>query len=298
MCRGPLRRSNTDTSRLALARCSACGHTLGLFPPALRQETEDYHKQYPEGEYPESLRETRSRQAEKLLDQIEGLLGPDPGLLDFGAGQGWFLESAKRRGWKNLAGADTSQHSRQSIAAMGIEVASIEGQGVLRSENLSFRPRVLTLLDVIEHFPTETVPRYISSAVESIGPTLELVVVKVPSNQGLLYRISQASARFGKTRLLEQLFQADTYPPHFHYFSKNSLDTLRRSLKWDAVASGSDLDFEPGSLAGRLRSKKMLSATFANLAGHLLALTARGLGMCDSQIAFWKPTTTPRSPSR
>src|SRR5207237_9967485 len=112
-------------------------------------------------------------------------------------GRGWFLDVAKAAGW-NVLGVDTSPMAVELLRQRGIPATR---------ELPASKYEVITLLDVIEHFrPDDLVPRL--SALKA-----DLMIIKVPTSSGLLYRLARGHA-------LEQLYQVGTEPPHHHYFNQ------------------------------------------------------------------------------
>src|SRR5262249_18058649 len=157
----------------------------------------DYHEQYDDA-LGEALRETRTRQAARILALARRHVTGLSGLVDYGAGRGWFLQACQSAGIAPAAGLDTSRLSAEGLAKCGIEphLLGAHDSGTEALSRLSFPPRVLTLLDVVEHFPPETVATRLREIVAACGSRLELVIVKVPV-PGLLYTGASALGRAG-----------------------------------------------------------------------------------------------------
>ena len=97
-------------------------------------------------------------------------------------------------------------------------------------EHLSFRelgfvPEVITFLDVLEHFEGDLKSRLLPW-LRALPPTVRHVVIKVPIREGLLFSIAGAARRAGVESLGNQLFQCGTFPPHFQYFTRRSLEAF------------------------------------------------------------------------
>ena len=195
---------------LRVRRCSACGHRVADHDRPVGADA-DYHEQYQESAFLESLRATRLRQAGLLVAAIRRHLSKPGAILDLGAGRGFFLEACRREGLAPLAGADTSDLAVADLRRAAIEAHLLGDDpdpamplGPL-ARRLSFTPRVVTLLDVIEHFPPERVAAFLNALLTELGAGLELLVVKVPLADGLLYRIARLVAAAGVRGPLAQL---------------------------------------------------------------------------------------------
>ena len=210
---------------LRIFACPACGHREAAHD-AEPELVRDYHGQYDDGAFLDALRATRMRQAGHLIGLLRRHVPDLSRIVDYGAGRGWFLEACRSAGVAPVAGVDTSPLSVGGLGAAGIEAHLLptgNGEGVL--SRLSFRPRVLCLLDVVEHFPPDELEARLRGIVGACGEDLEVVLVKVPV-AGLLYAGARALSRLGVSGPLLQLYQAGTWPPHFNYFSPASAERL------------------------------------------------------------------------
>lgn len=274
---------------LRVARCRACGHRVASHE-AGNAPVNDYHEQYDSGAFLEALRATRVRQAELLIGLIRKHVRDLSGLIDYGAGRGWFLEACRSAGVAPIAGVDTSQVSVEGLKAAGIEAHLLRpdesAEAVL--QDLQFRPRVLSLLDVIEHFPPERLASRLRSIVKACGSELELVVVKVPV-AGVLYAGARLLSRFGAPGPLLQLYQAGTWPPHFNYFSTTSAGRLLAEAGLSVVERVGDRDFEPEYLRQRIGAKGALARALAWIGGEAIGEIARITGRFDSAIFLAVP---------
>ena len=251
----------------------------------------DYHRQYDDGAFLDALRATRVRQAGRLLALLYRHVQHLSGILDYGAGRGWFLEACRAAGVSPVAGVDTSDVSVESLRASGIEAHRLpeeeDAAGVL--SRLSFRPRVLTLLDVVEHFPPDRLKARFEGIVSGCGPDLELVVIKVPV-PGLLYAAASALWGVGAPGPLRQLYQAGTWPPHFSYFSPVSAELLLKSAGLSLIDRIGDPDFEPDLLGQRIGATHPFVNALARIGGEALGATIRATGRFDSALFLARPT--------
>jgi hypothetical protein len=285
-----------DTPHLSIDRCPRCGHRVAAHRPTSARQAPDYHRQYDGGEFLGSLATTRRSQAKAILARIHGQAAAADAVLDLGAGRGWFLEEASASGVARLAGADTSRDAVMGLRDRGIEGLLIpeptESGWNVGLDRLSFRPRILMLLDVIEHFPPPRLPSMFRQIVDQLRPELELVVVKVPVADGLLYRTAQLLARARMSAPLEQLYQVGTYPPHWSYFTRRSLRDLLSRHGWRIVDGMGLLEFDPATFGARVAALRQAPRVLTRSLGAAAAFVAERTWH-DSYVALARPTGRP-----
>jgi hypothetical protein len=148
---------------------------------------------------------------------------------------------------------------------------------------------VLTLLDVIEHFPDGTAAELVAKLMQALRPELALVVVKVPVSSGLLYRMASTLSAVGARSALEQFYQVGTDPPHHHYFSIESARRVLERARLEIVDTARDIDFEPRLLQERARAARGLPPPLVHAVARVAGSAASLLGMQDSAIFFAHP---------
>jgi hypothetical protein len=266
-----------DASDLSVRRCPACNHRQAVHGE--RPPTSDYYDHTPQDTpFLRSLETTRRRQARRIVRRAAELFGKPANWLDFGCGRGWLLDELRSTGSsQTIAGFDSSPISRQWLEQNGIESLPSSGTDPHWPDfaSLSFSPRVVSLLDVAEHFPGDRVStlfRDLSAAL----PTLEWLVVKVPVSSGVLYRGAHA-LRFKFPGPYRQLYQVGTFPPHYHYFTTRSLRYLIEKAGYDVACVVEDADVD--NLFHRMGRLSVLP-------GGGLAARALRLFPADSAILF------------
>jgi hypothetical protein len=187
------------------------------------------------------------------------------------------------------AAADTSDLAIQAavedgFAAVTLPAGEKSGEVAAVLSSLPFRPRILTLLDVIEHFSPARVEDHMRVLIDTLRPELEIVVVKVPLAEGLLHRAASLASLLRVSGPLDQLYQAGTFPPHFNYFTRSSLTRLAHRLDLDVLEVLGDRDFEPASLGDRIVGLSGLPPRLRRLIGRLTGLAVAIMRMPDSQI--------------
>jgi SAM-dependent methyltransferase len=287
VCGGPTGRFWTNPEFEAMA-CGRCGHLLATHRRNPSAENTDYHLMYDQRDFVAALGATRRRQASRILDALGALAAPPRSLFDFGCGRGFFLEVAAQRGGLALAGGDVSQLALDGLARAGVAALALDAELPFETLDLSklpFIPEVITFLDVIEHFPGDLGAR-LGPFVRGLPANVRFIVFKVPVRDGLLFSLADLARRAGVEGLGRQLFQSGTYPPHYQYFTRRSLDALISALGLSARVVLDDLDFEPEQLGRRLTSKGRAIQALAAFCGRSLGAAARATGRADSRIVI------------
>jgi SAM-dependent methyltransferase len=282
VCGGAMRPFWSDRALIAMA-CARCGHIVARHA-AVEAEGKDYHLAYEQGDFVEALGATRRRQAQRLLDVLASL-GP-LSLFDFGCGRGFLVEAARARGCAEVAGGDVSELALSMLRERGVPALALDAEQPFEKLDLGqlpFVPRAITLLDVIEHFPGDLATR-LRPWVDSLPAGVELIVIKVPVRDGMLFSMACAAHQLGVAALGQQLFQVGTYPAHYQYFSRGSLDGLLARLGLKRLVVIDDLDFEPGDLARRMSRGGPALRHLAGPLGQLLGGAAQAAGREDSRL--------------
>lgn len=290
ICGGPRPGRPITRPGLRVSRCRDCGHRVATHEGA-DGLVRDYHEQYAAGPFLQALRATRERQARLVVGLLRAHVPGLSRLVDYGAGRAWFLEACRSVGIAPVAGVDTSRIAVEGLEASGFEARLLpEDEGGARVlSSLSFRPRVVTLLDVLEHFPPERVGTRLQGVVSACGSDLELVVVKVPV-PGLLYAGASALVRVGVSGPLRQLYQVGTWPPHLSYFSPASAERLLATAGLSVVRCIFDRDFEPEWLGPRIGADRPAARALARIGGEALGVAVRVTRWRDSIVLFARPT--------
>ncbi len=274
-------------------RCLDCGHRVAFHRPiADAVSSTDYHAQYDTGAFLAALEQTRIRQARRITACIRAELPDADALLDFGAGRGWLLEEARRVGLRRCAAADSSAQAVSDLRGRGfdaVELPSDLAGWVRECGGLPFRPRILTLLDVVEHFPPADLRSWLHGLVDGLRPELALVVLKVPLSEGLFFRSADWLAALGAAGPLEQLYQVGTAPPHSHYFCIRSMRRLLARLGLEVLRVERDRDFEARELVGRVRALRRMPRPLATAVGWVTTAVVELSPLRESGIFFARP---------
>jgi cyclopropane fatty-acyl-phospholipid synthase-like methyltransferase len=210
-------------SDLHTATCQSCGLIFAVIersePPVPEFALVDQDR------YLRSVGETRRLQARPMLRTLLERVHPGATLLDVGCSFGFFLDAARQAGFQ-IRGLEPD---RQAHAY----ARRLLGDGVVRNESLepgtvpARSADVVSTLDVVEHIP----PEQHASFAKIVRETLTargVWVIKVPSTEGLYYKLSDRLLRLrpeiGES-LVRRLWQTRYEYPHLVYFSRRSLST-------------------------------------------------------------------------
>lgn len=190
-----------------LRRCKECG----LYLAAFRHTNDAGYDRIDTNAYESSIGIVRRQQSEEIVAFVREHL-PSGEWLDVGCGYGYAVEAARAAGY-DARGIEPNAVAAKAACDRGVNVT----HGMLDEETRA--ADVLSTLDVLEH-------------VADMNAFAALVrrkargawVIKVPSSDGLFFRIAHA---LRLTRAIERLWQSRYEHPHLVYFDES---TLRRFL--------------------------------------------------------------------
>lgn len=253
-----------------IVRCRGCGLVFVGSPPRADELIALYDEGYWEdagavgyGGY--LAAEVRKRRHYRgLLERIEGIVSPGA-MLEVGCAYGYFLDEARRRGWR-VRGIEPSPHAAaHARERLGLDV-SPGPLAALPAEPGSCD--AIALWDVIEHLPDprETLER----AHEWLRP-------------GGVLALSTGDIGSLAARLHGADWSLLTPPWHQHYFSRRTMRRLLAATGFGLVELGGDglVAVDPGS------SRPRIPRPFARLLQHRFAMAAgRRLGAGTIMFAF------------
>lgn len=208
--------------------CTKCGYEKSDFEPAINNKI--VHKKIDEQQREKGLRTLRIENYGKLLDAIEKIRPASGQLLDVGCAHGWFLESAKNRGFDTL-GIEPDQ---QFIATAPHGIAIRQGFfPEILEETAQFD--VIVFNDVLEHMPH--VKAVLSGCRKHLKPG-GVLVINLPSTSGMFYNVARLLSKFGISSFFSRLWQEGFPSPHLHYFNPTNLRLLMQSNGFVEVTNG------------------------------------------------------------
>lgn len=267
---------------LVVTACRECGYATGAHTNV--PTNEDYHSQYDQNDFLEALRVTRERQARVIVSRIRSILPDADSIFDYGHGRGWFLKACQSAGFTRIAGSDSSELSMQWLRENKFAEFAVSPDG--RVQTTSFKPKVLSLLDVVEHFDLDALKAFLGNILASLAPELKLVVIKVPLTDGLLYRTAGWLSRMNFFDPINQLYQVGTNPPHLGYFSNASMEVFLKQAGLNLVDRIGDCEIEPAYFSDRVTAIKRFPKFVGSALGHGISLASSVSGRHDSMVFF------------
>lgn len=195
---------------IELYRCGACRH---IFPsPFLKHNSFRYDEDYFSGAKTASGYIDYDRDKEpmrpvfvKYMKEIESLCPGKGKLLDVGAATGFFVEIAKKMGWK-ACGIEISEYAAEVAQKKGRNVVcgTLSSGGTLEEGSFS----AITLWDVLEHFQ---------------DPHREIYLcAKLLMPNGVL-AINTPDSGSWYARIMGKRWHLLVPPEHLHYFTQKSI---------------------------------------------------------------------------
>lgn len=163
--------------------------------------------------------------------------------LDVGCGFGYLLEVTNAAGFR-VGGVEPDPKAVREARA---RVGDVVREGVLT--DLTESAHVLSMLDVLEHIPRAELASFARAVHRTLEPN-GLWIIKVPSTEGLFFRIAHA---LHLRPAIRRLWQSDYESPHTVYFDRRTLSAFLRRHGFEAVAHHYLADVPSGTALARLR---------------------------------------------
>jgi 2-polyprenyl-3-methyl-5-hydroxy-6-metoxy-1,4-benzoquinol methylase len=208
--------------------CRKCKYENSNFNERINLQSA--HGLIDEGARETGLKELRADNFNRLLTRIKELKPEGGRLLDVGCAHGWFLETAERD--FDVLGIEPDEVVFNSTARKGLPVRKGYFPDVLEEYE---KFDVIIFNDVIEHIPD------IEAALASCRSHLNeggLLVLNLPSRDGIFYRLSKLLAQVGFVGFFERLWQKGLPSPHLHYFNIENLVRLLEDHGFESKTRG------------------------------------------------------------
>ena len=217
--------------------CKSCGYEKANLQPTINLHSA--HQLIDEDARETGLRDLRISNFKKLLRSIKSLNPSGGRLIDVGCAHGWFLETAIND--FDVFGLEPDKNVFDVTSRRGLPVRMGYFPDAL-DESEKFD--VIVFNDVIEHIPD--IERTLASCHQRLNED-GLLVLNLPSSNGIFYGLSKIFCRFGYPGFFERLWQKDLPSPHLHYFNLTNLIYLLKNSGFDVKIKG---DLSTLSLSG------------------------------------------------
>jgi len=108
---------------------------------------------------------------------------------------------------------------------------------------------------------------------------VEYLVIEVPTNDGVIFKLSKILNNIGLTASWDRMFQKESNSPHFQYFSNKSMHVLFQNNDYQVV------DRLKLPLVEKVPNFKRISATESNLVSFFIAIALPLLDMLNRLLA-------------
>ena len=218
--------------------CRECGVHFANYGPlgsasssnAEASAAVDHFKGLDVEQYFRSVMQTRLRSYRPLLKRVQPFV-QQGNWLDVGCSYGWLLRFLNEQGFA-ASGIEPSTAAAQQAVSQGLDVREgLFPHCLLPTEKYN----VISFMDVLEHLPSPVAA--LQSAAEHLLPE-GLVVIQVPDQACLLYRLAVALNRYSAQRIsfaLRRLWLVGFDFPHQFYFHRDALDRVVREAGFEVL---------------------------------------------------------------
>lgn len=179
----------------------------------------------------EALQSIRQSNFQRVLKLMKGHRpAGQVNLLDVGAAHGWFVQTSQEAepAWK-AAGLEPDAAVAATAQAEGLAVRQGYFPQALAEDE---RFDAITFHDVFEHLPE---PHEMLKAVRRHLRPAGLLVLNLPSSEGVFFRVARQLARWGLRGPWHRMWQVGMPSPHLHYFDADNLELLLRRHGFEVV---------------------------------------------------------------
>lgn len=260
-------------------RCSSCRTERSRFPALSGDGVFDrsMHEAAHEGMRRRIYRRIIKKMVAGLSDQRRGTL------LDIGCSYGWFLEEARSVGF-SVVGLEPDEEFVAAARARGFEI--IHGTfPEAMAEDQHFN--AICFNDVFEHLDD---PRRAMGACHRSLRDGGVLMINIPSSDGLLYRVANVASRLGVLAPIERLWLKDWPFPHRTFFTSKSLVALATEMKFECEQRSRLPLYEVRGLRERLSIDASLSrlSVWIIWAGLVVLIPVQRLFASDINVFLFR----------
>lgn len=209
----------------------------------------------------QGVESTRQKNFHRILSWLVGSVRPVNSILDVGCSDGLFLNISREYGLlpvgiePDVDKASQAQRHGHRIINRFFTKGELEE---IRDERFD----VVAFNDSFEHIPNagDTLACAISLLKEN-----GILVLNVPSTDGIFFRIGTLLARWNYRNVLDRLWQKGYGSPHVYYFNRRNLESLCLAKGMHLIHTIHLSSFEIRGLWSRLRCKHSVPLAVAGV---------------------------------
>ena len=214
----------------------------------------------------DAMAPVRAHAAARILDELDRAASlPSKRLLDVGCGPGWFLSLAGTHGFR-ASGIEVDARVAALGRAQGLEITTATFPGGTSGNTYD----VITFNDVFEHLAD---PGMVLGAVRDALTEQGLLVLNLPSSEGIIYRVAEALRCLHIYAPLERMWQRGFESPHLFYYKRDNLTRMVTRYGFERILEFTLPSMLSHGLWGRIRTGRRMNAAQA-LAVYCCALCA------------------------
>tara|TARA_Y100001960_G_scaffold333952_1_gene442784 strand:- start:74131 stop:74988 length:858 start_codon:yes stop_codon:yes gene_type:complete len=208
--------------------CKNCGYEKANLQQTINSHLT--HQLIDENAREKGLRELRKSNFTIIAEKIKSLKPNGGSLLDVGCAHGWFIETVGDDFEVLGLEPDKRIFEKTSRRNLAIRMGYFP-QALGDCEKFD----VIVFNDVIEHIPD--IKRTLAYCHEHLNDD-GLLVLNLPSNNGVAYCLSKIFCKFGLPKFFYRLWQKGFPSPHLHYFNLPNLTSFLESNKFNVKTKG------------------------------------------------------------
>lgn len=219
-----------DYGKFNTLACDHCGHML-LERSTAPSQSDDYIVAN-QAALQQMLKATREKEFDMAVLLAKKHV-PQGSWLDIGCSYGWFLQRIQYGGYDAFGVEPSPTAFALAKEAFPGKVLNGEFPTVLRgAPGFPKDYEVMSAMDVLEHIqdPSEFLHSARNLAAHGV------LLLKVPCNDGVLFRLASVLSSRRRNGLLGRLWQVDFNYPHWHYYSRRSIAQMLERHGFTVIA--------------------------------------------------------------
>jgi len=253
--------------------CKDCKH-FRYSPKFLNQNSSFNHEALSD-----SLLKIRKKNAYLIYKKFQNITNVNKKYVEVGAGKGYLISQFLSDAISCTA-IDMDDTFEKELTEKGIEFVHLLDDEI---KDLSMYECFLSS-HFLEHIQN---PHQFLKLLKRSN--VEYLVIEVPTNDGLIFKLSKILNSIGLTTSWDRMFQKESNSPHFQYFSNKSMNVLFQNNDYLIV------DRLKLPLVEKVPNFKRIRATESNLMSFFVAIALplidmlnRALGTSDVVVYFAK----------